>query len=155
MKPGSRFNIDDFLVENSIASDVLVQFKGTITEKKSDRIIDDMEVLFDDQEKKIRKRILIAAVEILQNVSKHNEFPLYPAVFLAIRNKQGFRIDCGNAISIQRRALIEKLIRDVNRKVAINAKDNYRKALDEAEFSDQGGAGLGLLEIRRKSNMST
>lgn len=153
MKPGSRFNIDDFLVENSIASDVLVQFKGTISEKKSDRIIDDMEVLFDEQEKKIRKRILIAAVEILQNVSKHNEYPLYPAVFLAVRNKYGFRIDCGNAISIQRRALVEKFIRDVNRKVAINAKENYRKALDEAELSDKGGAGLGLLEIRRKAGM--
>jgi hypothetical protein len=150
MKPGSRFNIDDFLVENSVASDILMQFKGTISEKKSDRIIDDMEMLFDEREKLIRKRILIASLEILQNVSQHNEFPLYPSVFLAVRTKQGFRIDCGNAISIQRRALIEKLIRDVNRKVAINDKETYKKALEDSEVS---GRGLGLLEIRRKAGM--
>ena len=153
MKPGARFNIDDFLVENSVGSEILVQFKGTITEKKSDRILDDMELLFGENEKKIRKRILIAAVEILQNVSKHNEYPLYPAVFLAVRNKMGFRIDCGNALSIQRRTIVEKLIRDANRKVAINAKENYKKALEETELNNKGGAGLGLLEIRRKTGM--
>lgn len=93
MKPGSKFNIDDFIKENINSSDVLSQFKGTISEKKSDRILDNMEGLFGEQETRIRKRILLAASEILQNVSMHNEYPLYPAVFLATRTRQGIRVN--------------------------------------------------------------
>lgn len=87
MKPGSKFNIDDFVKENIGSSEVLTQFKGTISEKKSDRIIDNMEALFGEHENRIRKRILIAASEILQNIYTHNEYPLYPAVFLATRTR--------------------------------------------------------------------
>lgn len=153
MKPGSKFNIDDFIQENTVATDVLSRFKGTINDRKSDRIIDNMEGLFGEPEMRIRKRILIAAVEILQNISRHNEYPLYPAVFLATRTRQGFRIDCGNAVSVIRRTIIEKRIRDVNRKAGGSIRDNYRQALADAEISNDGGAGLGLLEIRRKAGM--
>ena len=52
MKPGSKFNIDDFVKENIGSSEVLTQFKGTISEKKSDRIIDNMEALFREHENK-------------------------------------------------------------------------------------------------------
>lgn len=151
MKPGSKFNIDDFIKENTVAAEVISKFKGTITDRKSDRIIDNMEDLFGEQETRIRKRILIASVEILQNMIKHNEYPLYPAVFLATRTRQGFRIDCGNAVSITRRTVVEKRIRDANRKAGGSIKDNVRQA--EAEPSIDGNAGLGLLEIRRKAGM--
>ncbi|HPE99084.1 MAG TPA: DUF6272 family protein [Bacteroidales bacterium] len=156
MKPGSKFNIDDFIKENINSSDVLSQFKGTISEKKSDRILDNMEGLFGEQETRIRKRILLAASEILQNVSMHNEYPLYPAVFLATRTRQGFKIDCGNAVSITRRTVVEKRIREANRKAGGSMKDNVRQAEAEkptiADISN-GSSGLGLLEIRRKAGM--
>jgi len=157
MKPGSKFNIDDFIKENTSSADILSQFKGTISEKKSDRILDNMEGLFAEQETRIRKRILIAASEILQNVYMHNEYPLYPAVFLATRTRQGFKIDCGNAVSITRRTVVEKRIREANRKAGGSMRDNARQS--EAEVSTPettegiASSGLGLLEIRRKAGM--
>lgn len=155
MKPGSKFNIDDFIKENINTAEVLSQFKGTISEKKSDRILDNMEDLFGEQEIRIRKRILIAASEILQNVVRHNEYPLYPAVFLATRTRQGFKIDCGNAVSITRRTVVEKRIREANRKAGGSMKDNFRQAEADAEKSagNDISGGLGLLEIRRKAGM--
>ncbi|PKP05237.1 MAG: hypothetical protein CVU11_00835 [Bacteroidetes bacterium HGW-Bacteroidetes-6] len=153
MKPGSKFNIDDFIRENTATSEILAQFKGTITDRKSGRILDSMEELFGEHEIRIRKRILIAGVEILQNIIKHNEYPLYPAVFLATRTRQGFRIDCGNAVSILRRTVVEKKIREANRKAGGSIRDNYRQALADSELSNEGGAGLGMLEIRRKAGM--
>ncbi len=156
MKPGSKFNIDDFVKENIGSSEVLTQFKGTISEKKSDRIIDNMEALFGEHENRIRKRILIAASEILQNIYTHNEYPLYPAVFLATRTRQGFKIDCGNAVSIARRAIIEKRIREVNRKSGGSMRDNIRQSNAEIvknENATSESNGLGLLEIRRKAGM--
>jgi len=156
MKPGSKFNIDDFIKENINSSEVLSQFKGTITEKKSDRILDNMEDLFGEAETRIRKRILLAASEILQNVYMHNEYPLYPAVFLATRTRQGFKIDCGNAVSITRRTVVEKRIRDANRKAGGSMKDNMRQSEAEKPAiieNTNGSSGLGLLEIRRKAGM--
>ncbi len=153
MKPGSKFNIDDFVRENTAAAELLAQFKGTITDRKSDRIIDNMEDLFGEAERKIRKRILIAATEILNNVIRHNEYPLYPAVFLATRTRQGFRIDCGNSVSITRRTVVEKRIRDANRKAGGSMRDNLRQSLAEGDMSVEPNHGLGLLEIRRKAGM--
>jgi len=156
MKPGSKFNIDDFIKENINSSEVLSQFKGTISEKKSDRIIDNMEGLFGEQEVRIRKRILLAASEILQNMYMHNEYPLYPAVFLATRTRQGFKIDCGNAVSITRRTVVEKRIREANRKAGGSMKENVRQADAEKPAiieNTNGSTGLGLLEIRRKAGM--
>lgn len=156
MKPGSKFNIDDFIKENINSSEVLSQFKGTITEKKSDRILDNMEDLFGEQETRIRKRILLASSEILQNVYMHNEYPLYPAVFLATRTRQGFKIDCGNAVSITRRTVVEKRIREANRKAGGSMKDNMRQSEAEKPAiieTANGSTGLGLLEIRRKAGM--
>jgi glutaredoxin-related protein len=156
MKPGSKFNIDDFIKENINSSEVLSQFKGTISEKKSDRIIDNMEGLFGEQEVRIRKRILLAASEILQNMYMHNEYPLYPAVFLATRTRQGFKIDCGNAVSITRRTVVEKRIREANRKAGGSMKENVRQADAEKPViaeNPNGSSGLGLLEIRRKAGM--
>ena len=155
MKPGSKFNIDDFIRENTGSADILSQFKGTITEKKSDRILDNMEGLFGEAEMRIRKRILLAASEILQNIVFHNEYPLYPAVFLATRTRQGFKIDCGNAVSITRRTVVEKRIREANRKAGGSMKDNVRQTEAEppvvADINNQ--AGLGFLEIRRKAGI--
>jgi len=157
MKPGSKFNIDDFIRENINSSDVLSQFKGTISEKKSDRILDNMEGLFGEPEMRIRKRILLAASEVLQNIVYHNEYPLYPAVFLATRTRQGFKIDCGNAVSITRRTVVEKRIREANRKAGGSMKDNVRQSEAESEVpvvTDlSNSVGLGLLEIRRKAGM--
>ncbi|HBG70191.1 MAG: hypothetical protein A2W93_10665 [Bacteroidetes bacterium GWF2_43_63] len=156
MKPGSKFNIDDFIKENINSADVISQFKGTISEKKSDRILDNMEGLFGEQETRIRKRILLAASEILQNIYMHNEYPLYPAVFLATRTRQGFKIDCGNAVSITRRTVVEKRIREANRKAGGSMKENVRQADAEKPViaeSPNGSNGLGILEIRRKAGM--
>ena len=157
MKPGSKFNIDDFIKENINSAEVLSQFKGTITEKKSDRILDNMESLFSESEIRIRKRILIAASEILQNVYMHNEYPLYPAVFLATRTRQGFKIDCGNAVSITRRTIVEKRIREANRKAGGSIKDNVRQSETTVSSTETNESicsnKLGLLEIRRKAGM--
>jgi hypothetical protein len=154
MKPGSKFNIDDFIKENIGAAEILSQFKGTISEKKSDRILDNMEDLFGEQEARIRKRILIAASEILQNIYSHNEYPLYPAVFLATRTRTGFKIDCGNAVSITRRTVVEKRIREANRKAGGSIRDNVRQADTEKMASTPGeSGGIGFLEIRRKAGM--
>lgn len=145
MKAGSKFNIDEFIKEITIGHDVLLVFKGVLTERKADRILDDMEVHFTPQENTIRQRILLATHEILKNIIQHNEFPLHSSLFVLSRKKGTLVIDAGNVVTLNRRNVIEKRIREVNRKISNNSKDNSKSSpVVESE-------GIGFLEIRRKS----
>ncbi|MCX7697338.1 MAG: DUF6272 family protein [Bacteroidales bacterium] len=146
MKSGSKFNIDEFIKEITVGHEVLLIFKGVLTERKADRILDDMEVHFNPQENAIRQRILLATHEILKNIIQHNQFPLHFSLFVLSRKKGTLVIDAGNVVTLDRRNIIEKRIREVNRKLSHNSKEDLKNS-----FQNNSSEGIGFLEIRRKS----
>jgi hypothetical protein len=145
MKAGSKFNIDEYIREITVGADVLLTFKGALTERKADRILDDMEIHFNTEEKRNRQKILLTAHEILKNIIEHNEFPLHVSFFILSRKRQILTMDAGNVVTLHSRNIIEKRIREVNRRF----KENQE--LFTNDVSTEKNEGLGFLEMRRKS----
>lgn len=103
----------------------------------------------------IRKRVIHVLIEILQNIYLHQvEFSLvdYQSfVFYLFKNKTGYLIVSGNYIANKKTEKISKWIDHFSSLSSLEQKKLYRKQLTNGKFTQQGGAGLGLMDIIRRS----
>lgn len=106
----------------------------------------------------LQKRIYYIMVEGLQNITHHQDevanepsFDKYPPVFCIQKYGDKYYISTGNIIAnVNIDPLKEKLER-INSFDQEELKKFHREMLRNGSISDKGGAGLGLIEMSRKS----
>lgn len=104
----------------------------------------------------IVKRIVNVLIEILQNVFNHGEdfSDVDDQSFKFSLFKEGDDY-CVLTKNFIRTADVDNLIDKLNNYLSLSDVDltrTYRKTLNNGGFSNKGGAGLGLIDIIRKSN---
>lgn len=147
------------LFESIQGSTMEYTYRGSFTTKVTDTILSltESNLQNDNVEKKIRKRVFFIIVEGLQNVTRHqssgesDELAGYPGLFVVQYKPDGYYITTGNLINISHKETIKRQIDKINSLDKQQLKEYSLEVLDEGEFSDKGGAGLGLIEIARKS----
>jgi len=156
---GKKNNLAFNLFESMQGSTMEYTYRGSFTTKITDTILSLTESNLQNEnvEKKIRKRVFFIIVEGLQNVTRHqsaddcDELVGYPGLFVVQYKKDGYYITTGNLIRTTHQKTIQKQIDKINQLTKDQLKQYSLEILDEGEFSDKGGAGLGLIEIARKS----
>jgi hypothetical protein len=155
---------DDFAIPIEHASELhhLMQEKNILVIHKGDYSQDTVMPILrmlennlrnDAQKFRVRKKTFHMLVEILQNVSKHsydNE-RIHEGIFILSIEDGQYVINTGNFIAnTEIRALKDRLTRlsKMNREELVEL---YRFTLKEGKVSDQGSAGLGLIDIARES----
>ncbi|MEA3450768.1 MAG: SiaB family protein kinase [Bacteroidota bacterium] len=133
-------------------------YRGNFDTAITDGILSLSEVNFDEQKDslKIRKRVFFILVEGLQNITRHQDVIKtdndYNEGFLVLQKKNNaFRITTGNLIKNNTIQYLTEILEKVNSLTKNELKEYYRKILNNQAFSEKGGAGLGLIEIARKS----
>ena len=157
--PGKKDNLAFNLLESIQGSTMEYTYRGSFTTKITDTILSLTESNLQDEnvEKKIRKRVFFIIVEGLQNITRHqssdssDELAGYPGLFVVQYKPDGYYITTGNLIKISHQDTIKEQIDKINKLDKTELKKYSLEVLDEGEFSDKGGAGLGLIEIARKS----
>ncbi len=103
---------------------------------------------------KTKKRVFHIMVESIQNISKHQlKIKNYNNLsFFAIQKYRSiYFITTGNIIDKKHIQILRNKLDIVNQKTYQELTEYYKKILNDGEFSEKGGAGLGLIEIARKS----
>ncbi len=157
--PLENKNLAYQLFESIQGSSVEYTYRGSFTTNVTDKILDLTEKNLDNDkvEKKIRKRVFFIIVEGLQNITRHQssseleELAGYPGLFVLQYKPDGYYITTGNLIKSADEAHLKKIINEINELNADELKKYSLERLDEGRFSEKGGAGLGLIEIARKS----
>jgi len=134
-------------------------YRGSFTTKITDTILSLTEANLHNEniEKKLRKRVFFIIVEGLQNVTRHQSTNTtekvldYPGLFAVQYKPDGYYITTGNLIRTSNINTIKKQIDKINTLDKKELKEYSMAILNEGEFSDKGGAGLGLIEMARKS----
>ncbi len=96
-------------------------------------------------------------VECLQNLYHHNaEFNNdaiedRSVVVMIARNVEGYSIVTGNLIDDVKIDSFKAKLEEINSLDKEGLKQLYKTVLTEGKFSENGGAGLGLIDIGRKS----
>jgi hypothetical protein len=104
---------------------------------------------------RLRKKVIHIVIEILQNIFHHREdftiFQYNSFVFYLFRQKDNYFIVSGNFIRSDRAEHIVERIENYTSLSSSDQKEIYRETLANGFFSAKGGAGLGLMDIVRKS----
>jgi hypothetical protein len=111
-----------------------------------------------DESEALQKKVYHVMVECLQNISKHAVHPedemdleYNRGIFLISRNFQVYNVTTGNVIKKERISYLEELLERVNSLSKYQLDELYKKQLREGHLSEKGGAGLGFIDIRRKT----
>jgi hypothetical protein len=113
----------------------------------------------EDQEAiRVQRIIFHVMVECLQNVSRHADDGdpgdnVYSGdgIFMMSKDSNSYYITTGNAILNAKIPALKNMIDKVNELDSPMLKDFYMKQMREGRLSDKGGAGLGFIDIRRKT----
>jgi hypothetical protein len=112
-----------------------------------------------EQKLSIKKRVYFVMVEGLQNITRHQDisaknFPVKPGLFVLQRKCSSYFITTGNLIEKRNINILKNQIEKVNLLSKDELNEYYKLHLSSGGFSGKGGAGLGLIEIARKSKGS-
>lgn len=142
--------------------EVILSYKGEITQEILTAIwhIIEGKLTTTKVEFSLKKRILNVAIESLQNLYHHVERPegelafttFWHPIFIVSRyNSADFKILTGNYVPNQAVDKIKKKIDEVNNLNKRELKELHVNNLENNSFSKKGTAGLGLIDIARKS----
>ncbi len=104
----------------------------------------------------LQNRIYFIMVEGLQNVTRHQEDVLedtgdYSGIFAIQKKGTRYLITTGNLIVNSKVDSLKQKLERVNSLDREDLKKLHREILSTGELSDKGGAGLGLIEMARRS----
>jgi hypothetical protein len=133
-------------------SQVLMLYKGDFGKDSIMPIIQIIEERIKANEDMGNKAFFLILVELLQNVSRHSIDTLQKdGIFAISTDADGYAISVGNVVGEDAKEELSLRIDELNAMDADGLKQLYKRTLREGSFSDKGGAGLGLIEIARKS----
>lgn len=112
----------------------------------------------DDTQATLQKRIYYIMVEGLQNITHHQDeiandrnFDKYPGLFAIQKSGDKYFITTGNIIANDKVSDLKSRLDVINSLDKEELKKYHREILTGGTISDKGGAGLGLIEMSRKS----
>jgi len=151
------FNIFDFYSDME-KNNVLLSFKGAINDDLVAAIINMIENKLElrDENPRVKKKVFNILVECLQNLYHHNaeyndsDHDMSVVVMIA-KNVEGYSIVTGNLIDDVKVESFKSKLEEINSLDKQGLKQLYKTVLTEGKFSESGGAGLGLIDIGRKS----
>lgn len=152
--------IDIFDLYNRMeANNIMLSFKGEITDDLMGNILQIMEARMNDknEEPKLRKKVYNVLVECLQNLYHHidkgkvNDSDSGSAIFMIGLGENGYTIMTGNYIREEKVAGFKEKLEKINSLNQDELKVYYKEMLNNEQMSDKGGAGLGMIDIARKT----
>ncbi|HAM11595.1 MAG: hypothetical protein A2X05_00840 [Bacteroidetes bacterium GWE2_41_25] len=100
-----------------------------------------------------RKRLFMFVLESLQNVQRHSNKNQHANMSLVVYSKtdNGYTVSTGNVIPNENIDILKSKLDEVNNLATEDIRNVYRQMLNNAELSSKGGAGLGLIEMAKKT----
>jgi hypothetical protein len=106
----------------------------------------------------VLRKVYHVMVECLQNVSKHacvesNSITgaANHGILIVSRNEKEYRVTTGNVVKSDHVQELKHQLCEINRLTIEDLDRHYKKQLREGHLSEKGGAGLGFIDIRRKT----
>ena len=100
-----------------------------------------------------RKRLFMFVLESLQNVSRHSDQNQHADMSLVVYSKtdNGYTVTTGNVLPSSSINDLKVKLDEINNLQPEEIRNVYRQMLSSAEFSNKGGAGLGLIRDGKKN----
>ena len=135
-------------------------YEGEITHQitKAFTSLTESNMAHEEDDNSVQKKVFHVMVECLQNISKHAETfdARYKSkdgrgIFLVSKSEDEYNVTTGNIISNKKVAELKKMLENINNLDKMGLKKLYKQQIREGRLSDKDGAGLGFIDIARKT----
>jgi hypothetical protein len=142
------------------AHEITLVYEGEITHQitKAFTSLTESNMAKEDESGTVQKKVFHVMVECLQNISKHaedfgKEDYLFSGrgIFLVSKGDNEYSVTTGNAVDNDKIDELSNMLESINVMDKDQLKELYKKQMKEGRLSDKGGAGLGFIDIRRKT----
>ncbi len=143
------------------ANEISLVYEGEITHQitKAFTSLAESNMAKEEEDGTVQKKVFHVMVECLQNISKHAEdhdsYQEYTyagrGIFLVSKGENEYNITTGNILENEKIPELKKMLEKVNQLDKEGLKELYKKQIKEGRLSDKGGAGLGFIDIKRKT----
>lgn len=135
---------------------IILVYEGEFTQEITKSVLAMTERNLDSmgEESGIKKKVFKVMVECLQNIVKHADDgqELHnDAVFMIGKSDQDYSIITGNYVEKKDVKSLEAKIAQINNLDADGLKALYKEVIRGGSLSNKGGAGLGFIDMARKS----
>lgn len=143
--------------------DCVFSFKGNVTAEIITNILTDIEDRLKEKQEdsKVRKRMYNILVEALQNLFHHVDPPpadlqdelgeKFASILIKEAGAGSYKIICGNFVLSRKVGVLKERIDQINSLNMEERKSLYKLILNNQEYSEKGGGGLGLIDIARRT----
>ena len=141
------------------ANKVILIYEGDFTQETTKSILTMAERNLESsgEESGIKKKIFNVMVEALQNIVKHSddakegENGHHAAIFLISHAQSQYSIMSGNPIKNENIPNLKGALERINSLDKDGLKELYKEIIKNTTISEKGGAGLGFVDMARKS----
>jgi len=155
------FNLQEWY-DNMNNDNVVFSFRGAITAELITDVLSTVEQKLEEinENPKLKKKVYNVLVEALQNLFHHIDIPPDKellqlddrfAIFFLSKIDDSYRITTGNFIKMEKYQILKDRLDQINYLSQDELKSLYKLILNNEEFSDKGGGGLGMIDIARKT----
>ncbi len=151
------YQVHKSMVENKI----MMVYEGEVTQDITKAFTELAQKNLEEDEQMsvpIKKRVYHVMVECLQNIGKHSDNiesgePETPGsgIFMVSKAPGGFSVITGNPIANTRIEEITGMLEKVNGMDQEQIKTYYKEKILASRLSEKGGAGLGFIDIVKKT----
>lgn len=142
------------------SKDVNLVYEGEITHQitKAFTSLTESKMLKEEEPNSVQKKVFHVMVECLQNISKHAEQKSEVAtakegrgIFMISKGEHAYHVTTGNTIATDKIEGLRKLLENINSLDKVGLKKLYKQQIREGRLSEKGGAGLGFIDIAKKT----
>ena len=140
---------------NMHQNEVILAYEGEFTQDITKAVLKMAETNLEtaNEENSIKRKVFNVMVECLQNIVKHSDEILEAdeAIFMIGKTKDYYEIASGNYVYNENVEILKSKIDQVNSLDKDGLKSLYKDVIKGGQLSSKGGAGLGFIDMARKS----
>ena len=142
------------------AHEITLVYEGEITHQitKAFTSLTESNMAKAEESNTVQKKVFHVMVECLQNISKHADTfgsgdYLFAGrgIFMVSKGTEDYHVTTGNVIENRKIEELTEMLEEINSLDKEGLKQLYKKQMREGRLSDKGGAGLGFIDIVRKT----
>lgn len=142
------------------AHEVTLVYEGEITHQltKAFTSLAELDMAKSDEDGAVQKKVFHVMVECLQNISRYAEAAQTEdhhysgrGLFMVCRGEDSYHVISGNLIENERVEALRETLELINSLDKEGLKELYKRQITGGSISQKGGAGLGFIDIARKT----
>jgi hypothetical protein len=143
------------------AQKLILVYEGDFTQETTKSILSMAERNLDStgEDSGTKRKVFNVMVEALQNIVKHSSekglqagsLISKSAIFMISKDDSRYCVMTGNPIAKANVAKLSGNLNDLNSRDKEGLKEMYKEIIKNTQISEKGGAGLGFVDMARKS----